>query len=271
MNHRNNWASAKLEIIANPLSGKTQKESTLRINQNFDRGSESKLVVAYDAFSSAHRAWHLFEWLAGKASKILAFIRHFVSFDELAKAYAAEHQPGEAATVDIIAIVAKEHADLRDLAEEWTRRWKTTGRTRRSRLLVLFSTRHQENHYWAQTQLRLPQVAARTGMRFVLQATPMARMPRPVPDTNPKAAQTADEVRRTLRNVCDNSRLLKASSQRAVAVEPIADLQPTVVSKAIIDVMRFRQRKTCPPTIPSAKSRCSPSPEMSRIRVSSNL
>jgi hypothetical protein len=271
MNHQNNRPLAKLETVPNPPSCGAQKATASAINPNIDQESELKLVVAYDDFNRGNRARYFFDGLAERFSNILTFIQRFLKFEQLAKPRAGERQPGEAAAVDIIVIVADEHADLHDLAEEWMRTWKMTSRVEGRRLLALFSTRHQENVPWDQSQSRFHQVARRTGMRFGPQTTPTSKTVCRVAGTNPRALQPSNGCRRTQRNLCDTSRSLSDTLRCAATGDTPVDPQITAVSHAIIEVMRSRQRKTFPATIPLANAGGSLSTDANQIRVSSNL
>jgi hypothetical protein len=271
MNHQNKQPLAKLETVPNPPSGGAQKATASAMNPNIGQESELKLVVAYDDFRSGNRARNLFEGLSEKFLKILAFVPRFLKFDELAKPHVGERQPREAPAVDIIVIVADEQANLHDLAEDWMRTWKRTSRMEGRRLLALFSTHHQDKGRWDQTQSLSHQVARCNGMRFGLQKTSMSRTVYRVADTNPQALQPPDECRRTPRNLSDTGVSLNNPPRCAGAVETPVDPPMTAVSQAIIEVMRSRQRKTCPPTIPLPNARRMRSPETTRIRNSSNL
>ena len=273
MNDQKTRPSAKLSTLAIARSGKMQKARTSPTHQNFDRAAEFKLVVAYDYFSKVNWAEYLFEPLARKVRKLFTLIQRFLKFKEFSQHHAVERQPIEAAAVHIVAIVAEEQADLLNLAEQWTQRWKKAGRAEDRRLLALFSTRLKENNRWANPQARLPQFVRRTGKRFDLQATKMPIMRR-VPDTNPKATQAMHEDRKTMRSIFDNG-LDQIPRQGAASAETIVGIQlgiqSTAVSKAIIDVMRLRQRKSCSPNMRLASGRSMRLREMNRSRVSSNL
>jgi hypothetical protein len=271
MNPQNNRPLAKLETVPNSPSCGAQKATASAINPNIYQEPELKLVVAYDDFNSGNRARYFFGGLAERILNSLTFIPRFLKFEQLAKPRADDRQPEKAAAVDIIVILADAHADLHDLSEEWMRTWKMTSKMEGRRLLALFSTRHQENDRWDQSQSRLHQVARRTGMRFALQTTPTCRTVCRVAGTKPQALQSSDECRRTQRNLCDTSQSLSNTLRCGAAGETPVDPQMSAVSNAIIEVMRSRQRKTFSPTIPSANARCSLSTGAHRIRVSSNL
>jgi hypothetical protein len=271
MNHQDNRALAKWRTVPKPPSCEAQKASSSAINPNFDQESELKLVLVYDDFSSGNRARYFFEGLSEKFSKILTFISSFLKSEELAKPQVFERPPRKAPAVDIIVIVADAHADLHDLAQEWMRTWKTTSRMEGRRLLALFSTRHQENDRWDQSQLRFRQVARRTGMRFELPTTRTSRTVCRVAGTNPRALQPSDECSKTLRNLSDTSRSLSNALRCNAAGETPVNPQMTAVSNAIIAVMKARQRKTFSPTIPSANVGRSLSTDSHLMPVSSNL
>jgi hypothetical protein len=271
MNHQNNRALAKWRTVPIPPSCGAQKATASAINPNIDQESELKLVVAYDDFRSGIRARNLFERLSERFSKIIAFIPRFLKFEQLAKPCASEREPGEAAAVDIIVIVADEHVDLHDLAEDWMRTWKMTRRTAGRRLLALFSACHEENDRRHQTQSRLQQVARRTGMRFDLRTPPMPRMIRRVAEATPRALQRLDECGGKLRNLCETSRSLSSTPRRAAAAETPVDPQMTAVSNAIIEVLRSRQRKASAPIIPLTNGKRMRAPETNQIPNSSKL
>jgi hypothetical protein len=271
MNPQINPALPKSWTVANPPSCKAQKAASSALNPRSNQGSEFKLVVACEDFSNVNRKRHFFERLAVRFLSILTFIPRFLKFGQLAKPRAGERQPREAAAVDIIVMVADEHADLHDLAEECLRTWKMTKRMEGRRLLALFSTRQQKSDRWNQSQSRFHQVARRTGVRFELQMSPASRTECRVAGTNPRALQSSGECRITQRNLCDTRRSLSNTSRRAAAGETPVDLQMTAVSIAIIEVMRSRQRKTLSPTIPSANAECSLSMDAHQIRFSSSL
>jgi hypothetical protein len=268
MNHQINRPLAKLETVPNPPPCGAQKAPASAINPNIDQESKLKLVVAYDDFNSGNRARYFFEGLAERFLNILTFIPRFLKFEQLAKTRAGQCQPRQAAAVDIVVIVANEHADLRDLAEEWIRTWKMTGKTEGRRLLALFTTCHEENDRSNQTQSRLHQVARRTGMRFDLQAPPMPRMVRRVAEATPRALQRSDECVGKLRNLCGTNQSLRNTVRCAAAGETPVEPQMTAVSNAIIEVLRSRQWKASLPTIPLTMGRCMRSPESNRIRNS---
>jgi len=255
MNHQNNRPLANLEMAPNPPSCGAQQATASAINPNIDQESELKLIVAYDDFNSRNRARLFFERLAERFLNILTFISRFLKFEQLAKPRDRERQPGEAAAVDIIVIVADEHADLHDLAEKWLRTWQMTSRTKVRRLLALFSTRYQENDRWDQRQSRFQQVVRRTGMRFELQTTSTSRTVCRVAGTNLRAVELSDECRRSQRNLCDTRGSLNNTLRCAAAGETPVDPQMTAVSNAIIEVLRSRQCKTCAPTVPSLDGR----------------
>jgi hypothetical protein len=271
MNHQDNRALAKWRTVPKPPSCEAQKASSSAINPNFDQESELKLVLVYDDFSSGNRARYFFEGLSEKFSKILTFISSFLKSEELAKPQVFERPPRKAPAVDIIVIVADAHADLHDLAQEWMRTWKTTSRMEGRRLLALFSTCHQENDRCDQSQSRFQQVVRRNGMRFDLQATPTSRTVSPAAGTNPRAVQSSDECRRTQRRLCDTSRSLTDTLRCAAAAETPVDLHLTAVSNAIIDLLRSKQRKASPLTMPLTNGRYMRSPETNHIHISSNL
>jgi hypothetical protein len=255
MNHQNNRPLAKFGTVLNPPSCRAQKATCAVISSNSDRESEFKLVVAHDDFSSANRARAFFENLVETFGEILTLIPRFLKFERLATPHVGERVARDAAAADMIVIVAYEHADLPGLVEEWMRTWESTSRIGGRRLLTLLSTSFQENCRWTRVQSRLRQLARSCGMRFVLQATAMSRTRGSAVYENPKLKQTADECRRTRSNLGDTGGLLGNTMRGAAAGGTLVDLQPTAVSNAIIEVMRLRQHKICPPTLPLAAGR----------------
>jgi hypothetical protein len=243
MNHQKNWPLARLGIFASPPLCKSKKVASSAINRNFDLESEFKLVVAYDDFSNANRPRVFFVALAEYLAKILAVVPRFLRVGQLAPRHTSDSVRREAATVDIIVLVAREHTDLPSLAKEWMRTWKKTGRMERRRLLALFSSSHQGDDRCAQTESNMCQIGERAGMEFLMQATQTSRMGSRIADANLKEKPSADKCRRTPCDLRVTSTPLESfRSCVAVGKTPV-NLQPTAVSKAIIEVMRLRQRK----------------------------
>jgi hypothetical protein len=270
MNHENKRPLATLETVAKLPSCKTQKASSA-INPNSDRESDLKLVVAFDGFSNRNRVRYFLQGLAEKFSKIFTVIPRLLKIEKFAKPISGENQPREPAAVDLIVVVADEQADLHDLAEECMRRWKLTSGAEGRRLLALFSSCHEANDRWNQTQSPFHQAPCRTGVRFDPQITQMPRMVFRAVEATPPALRQSDECSGKLRNPCDTDLSLNSLLRYAASGETPVDSQRTVVSNAIIEVMRSRQRKTCRSTALLSNSRCMRSPGTNRIRNSSIL
>jgi hypothetical protein len=262
---------AKLGIDASSFSCRLQKEVFAAPSPNSGRGSEFKLVVAYDDFGGAACARRFFERLVESFGEFLTFIPRFLKFEELLRPRIGERLAKEAAVADMVVFVANEDGDLPDLVEEWIRTWETTTGIEGRRLLALLSTSHRENDQCTPVQWRLRQAARRAGMKFVLQATPLSKTGCGLVHANPKAGRPVKVRRRTRRDFCDTGGSSENATRCAAAGKTLARLPPTAVSNAIIEVMRSRQRETCPPTIPLANGRWMQSPETKRIRLASNL
>jgi hypothetical protein len=256
MNNRRQQPLTKSGTSVNSAAHPQQKEIFAGPDPSFGPMSEFKLVVAYDDFGHANCARCFVERLMESFGKILTFIPCFLKFEELSMPHVGERLSREAALADMVVIVAYEHADLPDPMEEWVRSWETSKRIESRQLLALVSASHRGNRRRTPVQSRLLQVARRTGMKFVLQATPMSKTGCSVADANPKASQPADERRGTGRNLRGSSASLGNAARRPGTGESSADLHPTDVTKAIVKIMQARQRKAQFPTVPLANRRC---------------
>ena len=185
--------------------------------------------------------------------------------------HVGERLAKEVALADMVVIVAYEHADLPDTMEAWVRSWETTRRIEGRQLLALVSTSHRGNRRRTPVQARLLRVARRTGMKFVLQATPMSKTGCRIADANPKPRQSADERRGTGQNLRGSSASLGNAARRPGTGESSADLHPTAVTNAIIEIMQARQRKAQFPTVPLANRRCLRPIEANRNRMLTDL
>jgi hypothetical protein len=271
MNKRRQQPLAKSATSVNSDAHPQQKEIFAGLDPGSGPMSEFKLVVAYDDFGHANCAKCFIERLVESFGEILTFIPCFLKFEELSMPHVGERLAREVALADMVVIVAYEHADLPDPMEEWVRSWETTRRIEGRQLLTLVSTSHRGNRRRTPVQSRLLQVARRTGMKFLLQATPMSKTGCSVADANPKARRSADERRGTGRNLRGSSRSLGKAARRSDTGETSADLHPTAVTKAIAKIMQARQRKAQLPPIPLANRRCLRPLEANRNRMLTDL
>lgn len=233
--------------------------------------AEFNLVVAYDDFSNANFARTVVERLVESFGENLRFNPRFLKFEELSRPHVGERLAKEVAKANMVVIVAHEHADLPDLVDEWIRTRKTATTIEDRRLLAFISTSRQESNRWTPVQSRLRQAARRTGMRFVLQATPLSKTRCHVADAKPKAGRRGDERCETGRKFHGAGGSVESPARCAVSYGTSVNYQPTAISNAITDVMRSRQRKPCRLTMPLANGLCAPPPEMNRIPLFANL
>jgi hypothetical protein len=262
---------ANSATVASSPACKPQKETFAATRPHFGQTSEFKLVIAYDDFGNANCARWLFERLVANLGQSFTFIPRFLKFEELSRPDVGDRLAKEVGVADMVVIVAYEHTDLPDLAKEWVRAWDSTSSIKGRRLLAFLSTGHRENDQWTPVQSRLRQAARRTGMKFVLQSASPSYTGRQLAAANPIARRQVGERRRTGRNLCCVGGSLENAGRCSVSGEVSADLQPTAVTNAIIEVVRTRQRKTQPSTIPLASRGCMRSLEMNRIRIFANL
>jgi len=249
----------------------SQNEIFAAKSSNSGQGSKFKLVVAYDDFGNGICAKQFFRWLEESFAAIINFIPRFMKFEELYRPDDGERLAREVAVADMVVIVAYEDASLSGLVEEWIRTWETTTGIKGCRLLALISSSDRGNYGWTPVQSRLRQVARRTGMKFVLQATPLSGRGCRVAYPNPATTRQAGERRGKWRKSCRAREWPEKAMPRAIGGGMTHDLPHTAVTDAIIHVLRARRRRTSPPTFRLTNDRRTPPPGMNRNHTLTNL
>ncbi len=271
MNHQHNLRLEGPSVDTSAASLLAQKQASPAESVSFVHDSDSKWVVSYDDFSTTNWAWRFFKGLAKRLSLILTLVPRVLRFQGVANSKLAGRPSRESTVVDIVVIVSLGPANLRELVRRWMRTWKMAERMEGCRLLALFSAGPQKGGQWAKSYSCPPQAAHCTGMNFSPQANSVWTPGSRPPGGNPKPLAAAEECRRAPRRSAGANPLLNNPMWRAVGGASLAGPAPTPVTNAIIDIMRSRQRKSCPSTGPAANSRRARSPEPHRIRISSNL
>jgi hypothetical protein len=268
MNHQHNSRLEGRSIDTSAASLPAQKPASSADSISFVHDSDSKWVVSYDDFSTTNWARRLFKSLSKRLSMILALAQRVLKFQGTAKSKVEGRPSRESTVVDIVVIVSLRPANLRELVRQWMRTWKMAEKTEGRRLLALFSAGHRKGGHRAKAYSPPLQAARRTGMNLSPQANSVWGPGSRLPERNPKPLAPAEECRRAPRRSAGANRLLGNPVRRAVGGAPLAGLAPTPVTNAIIDVMRSRQRKSCPPAGPAANLRRARLPEPHRIRIS---
>jgi hypothetical protein len=271
MNQQKKQPPAKLATDSTALFCRPKKKIFAATSPKSDRASEFKLVVAYDDFGNGICATEFLKRLAESFGEILTFVPRFLKFEELLELRVRELLVREVAVADMVVFVADEHVTLPDSVENWIRTWETTAGIEDLRLLALFSTSHRDNDRMTPVQWRLRQAARRTGMKFVLQATPLSGRGCRVADPNPATTRQAGERRGKWRKSCSAREWPEKAVPRAIAGGMTHDLPHTAVTDAIIHVLQARRRRTSPPTCPFTNDRRKPPPGMNRNHTLINL
>ncbi len=267
MNQQKKQTAAKLATDATAFFCRPKEKIFAATSPKSDRASEFKLVVAYDDFGNGICAKEFFRGLAESFGEMLTFVPRFLKFEELLELRVRELLVSEVAVADMVVFVADEHVTLPDSVENWIRTWETTAGIEDLRLLALFSTSHRDNDRVTPVQWRLRQAARRTGMKFVLQATPLSGRGFRVADPNAATTRQAGEGRGKGCESCGAREWPEKALPRAIAGGMTHNLPHTAVTDAIIHVLRERQRKTSLLTFPLRNGRRTPPPGMNRYHT----